>query len=288
MKKHSGSRLTRPPPRAGSRRRLPAAAAELAAPCARGATAARPSFGEPTRESIFGHSADLRARRSYYNNYNVKQPRYFCKVRPKRPFCRRAALLQTARWRTHSVKKRPLWRPPRLLRRRSWAHSRSHSSCAPLAVTWRAFWELAGAVERIGAWALGSPRNRICAALRRREPPQSCQRYWTAGGTLRNVQPGAGKRKAAGRSGSGGSSEKTTEELLRRSDRGGGSDGSGTELVRDFARSSAPARAAADTFSRRAATATPRARRPLQKKSPEPPAAAPPAPAAQWNHWCSA
>ena len=26
-------------------------------------------------------------------------------------------------------------------------------------------------------------------------PPQSCQRYWTHGGTLRNVQPGAGRRK---------------------------------------------------------------------------------------------
>lgn len=41
-----------------------------------------------------------------------------------------------------------------------------------------------------------------------RAAPQSCQRYWTAGGTLRNVPPGSGRRKSKSQSKSDSQGEK--------------------------------------------------------------------------------
>ena len=73
---------------------------------------------------------------------------------------------------------------------------------------------------------------------------QGCQRYWTAGGTLRNVPPGAGRRKNKG-----GSAEEEEEELLSAQPqrpaqppqpREGSAEGSGTDAVRPSTQHAAP------------------------------------------------
>ncbi len=78
----------------------------------------------------------------YFNNSNVNQPRYYCKVR---------ACLCSRPQGGHA-------RQPQQQQELLTCYSRHNSPCIPFL--------------------------------------QTCQRYWTAGGTLRNVPPGSGRRKS--------------------------------------------------------------------------------------------
>ena len=125
----------------------------------------------------------------YLNNYNPNQPRWLCKVRAARRdvawgfWAFPPALAATARPGHRPLRRSAghwMWPVPgpqrraRLLRRVLCRRYGCLRACSrPWLTLFRA------------PHAPASPLPHT----------QSCQRYWTAGGTLRNVQPGAGRRK---------------------------------------------------------------------------------------------
>jgi len=80
-------------------------------------------------------------------------------------------------------------------------------------------------------------------------PAQSCQRYWTAGGTLRNVAPGAGRRKSKA---AGPEEEALTGHVRPRE---ASADGSGTDV--EHAEAPVPPRATRSRSDRPAPSAAP-------------------------------
>ena len=141
----------------------------------------------------------------YYNNYNSKQPRYFCKVRVE-PMLQAShhqlSVLPAASQVTHgkewSSSVRGLEAGGRSWCIRSVGCSWYQLSCL-----------LEAQVHSLGLLAMLASPTACCngwteqhALLSASLPSvllQACQRYWTEGGTLRNVPVGAGRRKNKGR-----------------------------------------------------------------------------------------